>query len=303
MYITNVHIENYRNFTKIDVPLSQFSLILGVNDIGKSNLIEAINLVLYNNKTNMSSKNLSNYDFNYKTVQEYRENIKSKFNDIKNNIEGWKKYIIENSPKIIVELSFNYDETDNYAIELLNGCLYVDEDEKYSYKIKFEYSVKKEKEYLEFIYNYIFNSSNVSDVDLMNIPTKYFDHSLKSSYNQKDLAYNVFKLLKSNIIYANRDSFSSDENLSSTAILSKIISQELSDDELNKLEKDYSDFFKKIQGYDSFKGVFKFVEENKIKNVEDFIGKLILVPNGKKYQNVLSNISISYDNEMLFQLL
>lgn len=301
MYITNVHIENYRNFTKIDVPLSQFSLILGVNDIGKSNLIEAINLVLYNNKTNMSSKNLSNYDFNYKTVQEYRENIKSKFNDIKNNIEGWKKYIIENSPKIIVELTFNYDETDNYAIELLNGCLYVDEDEKYSYKIKFEYSVKKEKEYLEFIYNYIFNSSNVSDVDLMNIPTKYFDHSLKSSYNQKDLTYNVFKLLKSNIIYANRDSFSSDENLSSTAILSKIISQELSDDELNKLEKDYSDFFKKIQGYDSFKGVFKFVEENKIKNVEDFIGKLILVPNGKKYQNVLSNISISYDNEMLFQ--
>ena len=301
MYITNVHIENYRNFTKIDVPLSQFSLILGVNDIGKSNLIEAINLVLYNNKTNMSSKNLSNYDFNYKTVQEYRENIKSKFNDIKNNIEGWEKYIIENSPKIIVELTFNYDETDNYAIELLNGCLYVDEDEKYSYKIKFEYSVKKEREYLEFIYNYIFNSSNVSDVDLMNIPTKYFDHSLKSSYNQKDLAYNVFKLLKSNIIYANRDSFSSDENLSSTAILSKIISQELSDDEINKLEKDYSDFFKKIQGYDSFKGVFKFVEENNIKNVEDFIGKLILVPNGKKYQNVLSNISISYDNEMLFQ--
>ena len=65
------------------------------------------------------------------------------------NIEGWKNYIIENSPKIIVELTFNYDETDYYAMELLNGCLYVDEDEKYSYKIKFEYSVKKEKEYLE----------------------------------------------------------------------------------------------------------------------------------------------------------
>ena len=301
MYITNVHIENFRNFTKIDVPLSRFSLVLGINDIGKSNLIEAINLVLYNNKTNMSSKNLSNYDFNYKAVQEYRENIKFKFNDIKNNIGEWKNFIIENSPKIIVELTFNYDETDYYAMELLNGCLCVDENEKYSYKIKFEYYVKKEKEYLDFIYNYIFNSNNASDVDLMNIPTKYFDYALKSSNNQKDLSYNVFKLLKSNIIYANRDSFSSDENLSSTAILSKIISQELSDDEINKLEKDYSDFFIKIQGYDSFKEIFKFVKDNEIKNVEDFVGKLILVPNGKKYQNVLSNISISYDNEMLFQ--
>lgn len=301
MYIKNVHIENFRNFTNIDIPLSQCSLVLGINDIGKSNLLEALNLVLYNNKTNITSRNLSIYDFNIDVIEEYKSILKNKFCDIKNDTNEWQKEIIEKAPKIVIEITFDYDDNDFYIMELLKDCIYVDKDENYSYRINYSYFVKKEKDYLKYIKNYISGCMSESDIDLFNLSTKYYDHTLTSAYTGKEISYTIYKSLKSNIIYANRDSFSSDENLSSTAILSKIISQEISDEEKNKLEKDYIEFFQKIQNYDSFKDIFKFVEDNDIKNVKDFIGKLILVPNGKKYQNVLSNISISYDNKMLFQ--
>lgn len=50
MYIANVHIENFRNFSKIDVPLKPFTIIVGKNDMGKSNLVDAMNILLYNSK-------------------------------------------------------------------------------------------------------------------------------------------------------------------------------------------------------------------------------------------------------------
>ena len=52
MYISNVYIENFRNFTSINVPLNQFTILIGKNDSGKSNLIDAINILLYNSRGN-----------------------------------------------------------------------------------------------------------------------------------------------------------------------------------------------------------------------------------------------------------
>ncbi|WP_449400513.1 AAA family ATPase [Chryseobacterium wanjuense] len=50
MLINCVRIENYRNFQKIEVPLSKVSIIIGENDCGKSNFINAIKLALNNNE-------------------------------------------------------------------------------------------------------------------------------------------------------------------------------------------------------------------------------------------------------------
>lgn len=39
MYIKNVHIENFRNFRIIDIPLKAYTTIIGENDIGKTNFL------------------------------------------------------------------------------------------------------------------------------------------------------------------------------------------------------------------------------------------------------------------------
>lgn len=46
VYIATAHIENFRNFSTINVPLKPFAIIVGKNDSGKSNLVDAINILL-----------------------------------------------------------------------------------------------------------------------------------------------------------------------------------------------------------------------------------------------------------------
>lgn len=46
MYISNLSIKNFRNFTTFDIDLKPFTLIIGENNTGKSNMLEALCLLL-----------------------------------------------------------------------------------------------------------------------------------------------------------------------------------------------------------------------------------------------------------------
>ena len=46
MYISKVVIKNYRNYEEFSIELKPFVTVIGENNIGKSNLLEAISLVL-----------------------------------------------------------------------------------------------------------------------------------------------------------------------------------------------------------------------------------------------------------------
>lgn len=46
MKISNVYIENYRNFKKANINFNKETLIIGPNDVGKTNLIRALRLIL-----------------------------------------------------------------------------------------------------------------------------------------------------------------------------------------------------------------------------------------------------------------
>jgi putative ATP-dependent endonuclease of OLD family len=45
MYISKLTIKNYRNFKNFEINLKQFTLIIGENNIGKTNLLNAIGLI------------------------------------------------------------------------------------------------------------------------------------------------------------------------------------------------------------------------------------------------------------------
>jgi len=76
MYIKNIHIENFRNFHCIDIPLKKLTIIIGENDAGKSNFLDAIRLVLNNNGFMYFSRSLSITDINKDSADVFQKYLK-----------------------------------------------------------------------------------------------------------------------------------------------------------------------------------------------------------------------------------
>ncbi|MCY8104006.1 MULTISPECIES: ATP-dependent nuclease [Bacillus] len=63
MYISQVHIENYRSFNDFKISLNEgLSIIIGENNVGKSNFLESLNLV-FNRNYSLAKKTLQQEDF------------------------------------------------------------------------------------------------------------------------------------------------------------------------------------------------------------------------------------------------
>jgi len=75
MYISNLKIENYRNFEKFDIELHPFTLIIGENNTGKSNLLEALGLIFSQEITVFKKRTLEYDDFNYSTIKKFKSNV------------------------------------------------------------------------------------------------------------------------------------------------------------------------------------------------------------------------------------
>lgn len=55
MLLNKIYIKGFRNFREVDVNLNEHSLIIGANDVGKTNLIYALRLLL--------DRGFSDYDY------------------------------------------------------------------------------------------------------------------------------------------------------------------------------------------------------------------------------------------------
>ena len=61
-YISRVRIKNFRNFKDIDINLSHKQVIIGENNVGKTNLLRAIQLIL-DPKLTDEDRHLNDTDF------------------------------------------------------------------------------------------------------------------------------------------------------------------------------------------------------------------------------------------------
>ncbi|RLQ94101.1 ATP-dependent nuclease [Falsibacillus albus] len=77
MYISKLSVKNYRNFgeTKFSIPLKPFTAIIGENNIGKSNLIDCIGLVLSQDITMFKKRFLDIDDINSITKENFKKSI------------------------------------------------------------------------------------------------------------------------------------------------------------------------------------------------------------------------------------
>ena len=75
MYISRLTIKNYRNFEEFRINLKPLTLIIGENNIGKSNLLDSIGLIFSQDVSFFKKRMLEMADFNYKTVRDFKRKV------------------------------------------------------------------------------------------------------------------------------------------------------------------------------------------------------------------------------------
>ena len=109
MYIKHVKIQNYRNFgdPPFEIDLKPFTVILGENNVGKTNLLNALGLIFSQEIMIFRKRVLEIDDINYFSVRAFKEKV----NDL-----GIKPEDIE-FPKVIVEVTLeNMDDNQEAVI-------------------------------------------------------------------------------------------------------------------------------------------------------------------------------------------
>ncbi len=77
MYISKLSIKNYRNYTEktFSIDLKPFTLIIGENNVGKSNLLDSIGLILSQDITMFKKRMLEIDDINYKRRDKFKKDL------------------------------------------------------------------------------------------------------------------------------------------------------------------------------------------------------------------------------------
>ena len=107
MYISKLVINNYRSFKNFTITLKPLTLIIGENNIGKSNLLDSIGLIFGQDISYFKKRMLEVADFNYDVILDFKRQVL----DLTIPIEQ-----IE-YPKIIIEATLkNWDEDQEAVI-------------------------------------------------------------------------------------------------------------------------------------------------------------------------------------------
>ena len=77
VYISKVSIKNYRNYKEFNIELKPFTILIGENNIGKSNLLEAMFLVLSHDISVYRKRKLDIEDINCDAIKEFKKTIAS----------------------------------------------------------------------------------------------------------------------------------------------------------------------------------------------------------------------------------
>ncbi len=284
MYINYVRIENYRNFQNIEVPLSKFSIIIGENDCGKSNFINALKLVLNNNELEYSSKRLSYSDINFESVKQFYLSLKKN-----------EAYTI---PEVRVTIRFDEITKDDLSLAIVSKWLN-EVDGVVTYEIQYIFKPTNENDLVDSCKEQIKDfDENLTDFQFM-LPTELYDSSIISTNNYKTIPFAELKHININNIYAERDDFSDSKTMKSNSILTRLLESKLSEVEKVKIYNAYNDFFKSIKEQENFKKIF--THDASFPDMKDFIELIDCIPNLANLKNILSNITLGYGNEYLYQ--
>jgi putative ATP-dependent endonuclease of OLD family len=207
MYISKLEIKNYKNFTDFEIELKPLTLIIGENNIGKSNLLNCLGLIFSQDVSIYKKRNLEISDFNYNCITKYKRDIL----DNDKPIEDIEFPIIEISATLV-----DWDTDQESVI----GDWYINE-ELTEAKLKYIYSPVSSFDKLEELQNQrdfinTFKSELTAEklaelsekdfLDLINFPISKYYYSIIGG-NQNETQANIYHLnqLKFELLDALRD--------------------------------------------------------------------------------------------------
>lgn len=287
MYIKKVKINNYRNFRNFEAILQKLTVVVGENCTGKSNFFSALSLPLASNSIAYNQKKLNVSDIN-------RESIKEFYRSIINREPEEEQ--LNKIPKVTITLQFVEPEN-SYEKAILFNWLIKDEDED-CFKIRYDFKPKDNKEFLNTVRS-LLKDSKIEDINCFTLPIEFYDYQIVSVNNEKLISFNELKNIKINHINAERDNFSDSSTMKSNSILTRLLINNLNETEKNIINQAYISFFSEIERTKTFEKIIQINEE--FENITDHLKQLECIPNLPNLKNILSNITLRYGEEFLYQ--
>lgn len=287
MIIEKLIIENYRNFTNFEIELKRFNLIIGENNIGKTNLLNALGLIFSPDITFFQKRNLEINDINYTIVQKFKNKVKDaeKFKDIK-----------EKFPEIKIEVilsGFNHDQEaivgDWFTGEWNTDIL------KNKAKITYLFSINQTKNIEEWFQKSKEVLTNNNTVDSIDFPIKHYSYSIFGGDDRsKRIDYYWLGFLKMEFLDALRDAKTQLMASGKNTLLNKVLSVK-TDNKINEIKETLHKLKEAIKESSIFSNIKKDIESFLKKvSIEDSESKIDFEFVGVESSEILKKISIIY---------
>lgn len=242
MYVSRLEIENYRNFKNIAVDLKPLTLIIGENNVGKSNLLDSLGLIFSQEVSFFKKRMLEVSDFNYDCIVD----LKNKILDTNTPIEDIEFPIIKitatltdwnlDQESVIGDWYSNEQYTEAKLTYIFSPIPSFDKSEdiqkQRDFIAKYKEEITKEK----------FDELKPSEVlDLINFPISKYHYSIIGG-NQNDTQANIYHLnqLKFELLDALRDAKTELTASHNNRLLFRVLN--------SKEENEYQDLKKQLVG-------------------------------------------------------
>lgn len=291
MYISQIKIKNYRGFRDFSTSLKNMTVVIGENDAGKTNFFSAISLPLSANNIDYNQKRLVVSDINIQCIAEFYQAVINRLD---------RDQLISLIPKVGVTIDFSSPE-DEYERQIIGRWLYDDNGQE-CYRIHYEFKPKDDNDLITAVSDLLKDIKDSESARWFTLPLELYDYKIVSVNNGKDISFKDLKRVRINTISAERDDFSESNTMKSNSLLTKLLVNTLNDKERNEINQAYVNFFSSIEETDSFdKIVNSMHDDDGFKNIESFISKIKCIPNLPNLKNILSNITLQYGDNFLYQ--
>lgn len=301
MYVKRLEIKNYRNFREFAIDLKPLTLIIGENNVGKSNLLDSLGLIFSQEVSFFKKRTLEVSDFNYDCILELKrkiinssipiEDIDYPVIKISATLTDWnldqESVISEwfcNDDYSEAKLTYIFSPTSTFnKVEEIQGQR--DFLQKYKDEITEEkFASLKEKEI----------------IDLINFPISRYHYSIIGG-NQNDTQANTYHLnqLKFELLDALRDAKSELTASQSNRLLFRVLN--------SKEENVYQDLKKQLVGLqdaieknEAIKSIKKGISEQLDKislstdNTQNIVDLIFSLPN---IEDLLKKLSLIYGED------
>lgn len=288
MFISKVTIHNFRGFKDLDISLNELSIIIGENDSGKSNFFSALSLVLTSNELYFNQRRISVSDINSDRILEFYNAI----------ISGeTAEEILTKVPEVVITVQFASPKTE-YEMALLKDWLVETPDGDF-YELEYRFAPLDKSELISTVTKLLEGKENLEANMWFTLPIEDYEYKITSTNNTKSVPFSKLKRVAIDLISAERDDFSQGMSMKSNSLLTKMLSNSLSEEERGKINNAYINFFNQIESTDSFKSIINLAPE--FDNFKSLIDEIECAPNFPNLKNILSNITLKYGDHFLYQ--